>query len=290
MRTHTFALEKHIVVAPMPAPPPQRAMVRAAVLCLAGAMLAACGGAGAPGSGAASSSTGSSAGTATVTTPIDSSANGSSTSGSTKVASASAPDSARGEPVTSPVNGGTRELVNPDANTVVFLYYELAHLPLPIDTWVEEDSRVKYAPGPDKAPHRVSVRAELQSAAASVKNIGALRLTMNANLSDYDPTYGEFTVRALSPSSVVGFDALGQKVQVNFRNGRTAQIWRVPQTEAQGIRDKIGYASNVEMDVLLRIVDVLPGPGGGTIVTEIVEYDLRETQRGVALARVQAGR
>jgi len=185
------------------------------------------------------------------------------------------------------VNGGTRELVNPDSNTVVFLYYELAHLPLPIETWVEEDSRVKYAPAPDKAPHRVSVRAELQSAAASVKGVGALRLTMNANLSDYDPSYGEFTVRALSPSSVVSFDALGQKVQVNFKNGRTAQIWRVPPAEAQGIRDKIGYASNVEMDVLLRIVDVLPGPGGGTIVTEILEYDLRETQRGVALAHVE---
>jgi hypothetical protein len=180
-----------------------------------------------------------------------------------------------------------RELVNPDANTVVFLYYELAHLPLPIDTWVEEDHRVKYAPAPEKAPHRVAVRAELQSAAASVKGVGALRLTMNANLSEYDPSYGEFTVRALSPSSVVTFDALGQKVQVNFKNGRTAQIWRVPAAEAQGIRDKIGYSSNVEMDVLLRIVDVLPGPGGGTLTTEVVEYELRETQRGVALARVQ---
>src|SRR6185312_4784484 len=262
----------------------QRAMARIALLFVAAAgMLAACGGAGAPDAGApaapGTAATGSSSGATAPTARLDTAANASST--------ASSADSSRAAGVTSPVNGGTRELVNPDANTVVFLYYELAHLPLPIDTWVEEDSRVRYAPAPEKAPHRVSVRAELQSAAASVKNVGALRLTMNANLSDYDPSYGEFTVRALSPSSVVGFDALGQKVQVNFKNGRTAQIWRVPQAEAQGIRDKIGYSSNVEMDVLLRIVDVLPGPGGGTIVTEVVEYDLRETQRGVALARVQ---
>ena len=182
---------------------------------------------------------------------------------------------------------GTRELVNPDASTMVFLYYELAHLPLPIDTWVEEDSRVRYAPAPDKAAKRIAVRAELESAAASVRGVGAIRLTMRANLSDYDPSYGEFTVRALSPSSVVNFDALGQKVAVSFTNGRTAQIWRVPPAEAQSIRDKISYASNVDMDALLRIADVLPGPGGGTLATEVIEYELRETQRGVALARVK---
>lgn len=186
-----------------------------------------------------------------------------------------------------PPASSARELVNPDASTMVFLYYELAHLPLPIDTWVEEDSRVRYAPAPDKAARRTAVRAELQSAAASVRGVGALRLTMQANLSDYDPSYGEFTVRALSPSSVVTFDALGQKVAVSFSNGRTAQIWRVPPAEAQGIRDKISYASNVEMDVLLRIANVLPGPGGGTLATEVIEYELRETQRGVAIARVQ---
>ena len=48
---------------------------------------------------------------------------------------------------------------------MVFLYYELAHLPLPIDTWVEEDSRVRYAPAPDEAAKRIAVRAELESAA-----------------------------------------------------------------------------------------------------------------------------
>jgi hypothetical protein len=39
--------------------------------------------------------------------------------------------------------------------------------------------------------------------------------------------------------------------------------------------------------VLLRIANVLPGPGGGTINTDVLEYELRETQRGTVLARVQ---
>lgn len=188
-----------------------------------------------------------------------------------------------------PGNGGGRELVNPDANTVVFLYYQLAHLPLPMDNWVEDDSRVKFAPAPEKAARREGVRAELNAAAASVQGIGSLRLTINANLSDYDPTYGEFTIRALSPSSVVNFSALGQKVEVSFINGRTAQIWRVPPAEAQAVRDKISYTSNVEIDALLKIAGVLPGPGGGTITTEVVEYELRETQHGAVLTRARLG-
>lgn len=179
-----------------------------------------------------------------------------------------------------------RELVNPDASTVVLLYYELAHLPIPIDTWVEEDTRVRFAPAPEKAAKREAIRSELYAAAAAVKGIGALRLTMNANLSDYDPSYGEFTIRALSPSSVIQFDALGQKIAVHFANGRTAQIWRVPQAEAQGVRDKIAY-NNVEVDALLRVRSVLPGSGGGTIATDVLEYELRESQHGTALARVK---
>ena len=90
-----------------------------------------------------------------------------------------------------------------------------------------------------------------------------IRLSLNsANLSDYDPTYGEFTVRALAPSSVIPFDALGQKVSIRFGNGKFAQIWRVPAAEAQVIRDKLSMGNNVELDVLLAIKSVRAGPGG----------------------------
>jgi hypothetical protein len=220
--------------------------------------------------------------TADATAAVTSNASIDAGSPSTTPASAKAADTATAG---NTVSG--RELLNPDASTVVFLFYRLALLQLPLDTWVEEDTRVKFAPPLEKAAKREAVRSELNAAAASVQGVGALRLTMNANLSDYDPSYGEFTVRALSPSSVVSFDALGQKVAVSFTNGRTAQIWRVPQGEAQGVRDKISSSSSVEIDVLLRIANVLPGPGGGTIATEVVQYELRETQRGAVLARVQ---
>jgi len=182
-----------------------------------------------------------------------------------------------------------RALVNPDASTMVFLYYELAKMTPPFDNWVEDDNRVKFAPAPEKAAKRVAVREELQSAAASVKGVGALRLTVDANLSDYDPTYGEFTVRALAPSSVVTFNALGQKLSVSFANGRTAQIWRVPAAQAQAIRDKVSTSGSIELDVLLAIDSVLPGPGGGSIVTNVIEYEMRGARNGLAIGRVKPG-
>lgn len=184
--------------------------------------------------------------------------------------------------------GRTGELLNPDDSTIVFLYYDLSGMKPPIADWVEQDSRVQYAPALDKPAKRVAVKSELESAAAAVRGRGMLRLSMNANLSEYDPTYSEFQVRALAPSSVVTYSALGQKVSVSFRNGRTAQIWRVPAADAQAIRDKIGnFGANVGLDVLLRIAEVQPGPGGGTIATDVVEYEMREQRTGMTIGRVK---
>jgi len=186
------------------------------------------------------------------------------------------------------LDGRTGELVNPDNNAMVFLYYDLAGITPPVDRWVEDDNRVKFGPAIDKASQRVAVRAELEAGIAAVKGAGTIRLSLNnANLSDYDPTYGEFTVRALAPSSVVNFDALGQKVVLRFGNGRYAQIWRVPPAEAQGIRDRVPMGYNVELDALLVIRSVVPGPAGGTITADVVEYELRETRGGTTLARIQ---
>lgn len=186
----------------------------------------------------------------------------------------------------SPLAARGGELLNPDDSVVVLLYYDLAGIAAPLDGWVEEDSRVRVAPALDKAAKRNAVRAELASAAAGVRDVGTIRLTMNANLSEYDPAYEEFTVRALAPSSIVSFDALGQKVSLRFANGNDAQVWRVSKADAQAVRDRIGY-SGASLDVLLKITPVQPGPAGGTIVTNVMEYELREKRSGVTLARVR---
>lgn len=186
----------------------------------------------------------------------------------------------------------TAELLNPDNETMVFLYYDLTGNAPPVDSWVEKDNRVNFAPAIEKAALRQQVRAEIEAGLAAVRGAGLIRLSVqNANLSDYDPTYGEFTVRAIAPSSEITFSAFGQQVAIRFANGRTAQIWKVPAAEAQAIRDKItggtGYFGNVEIELLLGIRSVQPGPGGGTIITDVLEYELRESRTGTTITRMK---
>ncbi|MCP5327726.1 MAG: hypothetical protein H7A17_02650 [Sinobacteraceae bacterium] len=182
--------------------------------------------------------------------------------------------------------GRQRELASPDNGTLVLLYYDLAGIAPPMDEWVERDTRVQFARPADKPARRAEVRAELQAIAQAVRDVGLLRLSTNANLSDYDPTYGEFTVRALAPSSVFEFEAFGQKASVRFGNGRDAQLWRVEAEEARAIRDRIGYGS-VTLDALLVITGVQPAVQGGIIVTDVIEYEMRDSLRGQLVGRVQ---
>lgn len=202
-------------------------------------------------------------------------------------ASAATSETRSASPAREGLGGRTRELVNPDPDTMVLAYYDLAGITPPYDAWVEKDSRVTMAPAIERKTQREVVRSELEAAVAAARGVGSLRLSMDANLSDYDPTYGEFTVRALAPSSVVSFDAFGQKLELRFANGLVAQTWRVPEADAQLIRDQIGYARRVALDVLVRITDVQPGVGGGTLTTNVVEYELRAEQSGATVGRVQ---
>ena len=125
---------------------------------------------------------------------------------------------------------------------------------------------------------------------AGVRDVGLIRLSLqSADLSEYDPSYGEFTVRALAPSSVIQFNALGEKVSLRFGNGKTAQIWRVPAADAQAIRDKI-TSYGVSLDVLLKITAVDLGSGGGTLTADVLEYEMRDKSRsGLTIARVRLG-
>jgi hypothetical protein len=183
--------------------------------------------------------------------------------------------------------GRSGTLNDPDNATMVFLYYDLAGIAPPVDQWVEDDQRVRYAPGADKAAHRTAVRAEFEAGLAAVRGVGVLQLTLRAGLSSYDPTYGEFTVGALSPGAVYTFKAQGQTVNLKFDNALTAQSWSVPKDQAQAIVDRIGNDSLL-LDATLHIRKVLPGPGGGTVVAHVDSWSLRDSRSGSIVARVKA--
>lgn len=180
------------------------------------------------------------------------------------------------------------ELLNPDDATVVLLYYDLAGMQPPLEQWVEQDNRVRLGDPRDRAAQRELVRAELEAAAAAVREVGLIRLSLqSASLSRYDPNYGEFIVGALSPGSVIEYKAFGQNVAIKFANGRTAQIWKVPPEEGQAIDDRLGGRGfAVKLDTLLEIKSVVPRPGGGSIMTDITEYELRDSQDNSTIGRI----
>lgn len=182
--------------------------------------------------------------------------------------------------------GRSGELTNPDDATMLFLYCDLAGITPPIDQWVEQDTRVRYANGADKAAQRVAVKAAFHAGMAAVHGVGVIHLTSNANLSAYDPTYSEFTVGALSPGSSYTFRAQGQSVSLKFDNGLAAQSWSVAKDQAQAIVDRIGTDPLI-LDATLKIDKVLPQPDGGTIVSRVVSWNLRNARDGSTIARVQ---
>lgn len=216
-----------------------------------------------------------------------------------QAATADAPAPGGGSPVASSTGSSagyqtlgnrTGELVNPDDSAMVMLYFDLAAMMPPLEQWVEDDTRVRYASGANKAALRSQVRAELEATAASVRNVGVLRLSLNTQLSDYDPTYGEYTISGLAPSSVLTFKALGQEVSLRFGNARAAQVWAVPKDKAQSIDDALGYDRTLTVDALLSISAVQPAPRGGTLVANVVEYELRQRRGDRLLARVKVPR
>jgi hypothetical protein len=184
------------------------------------------------------------------------------------------------------LTGRTGELVNPDEQTMIFLYYDLAGLTPPIDNWIAEDSNVRYGPADAKPARREELRAAYTAAQTSVRNVGRLRLTVRSNLSDYDPTYGEFTVQALAPGSTYNFRAFSRSVTLRLANGQQAQRWPVSPTDAQKIKDRVSYLQGTELDVVLQITGVQPGTDGGSLTANVVSYEIRDRSAGV-IGRVQ---
>lgn len=186
----------------------------------------------------------------------------------------------------SPSAARTGELANPEDFAMVMLYHDLAGIPAPIARWVEADNRLQFAPGPQKAALREQITAEFDAARNAVRNVGRLRITLaDAQLSDYDPGYGEYTIRALSPSSPIAYKALGTEVLLKFDNARTAQLWRLPPDQAQRIADTLGPYGRATLDLTLAVTGVVPGTAGGTLTTRIVEYELRAQRGGQTLVR-----
>lgn len=181
--------------------------------------------------------------------------------------------------------GRTRELSNPDDFAMVLLYYSLSGTPAPIDKWVEADMDVRIAKPIDKEVARQAARRKIEAGLAAAKDVGTLRLTMDAGLSEFDPTYNEFTIRTLSPSSSATFRSFDEQVSVKFDNGDKAQRWSVDPKDARSINDRVQYGSSATIEMVLKITGSTPTASGGTITTNVLSYEIKSRRDGTTLVR-----
>jgi len=131
--------------------------------------------------------------------------------------------------------------------------------------------------------------AQFDASIASVADVGRLRVTLNATLGNYDPSYGEYLIRDIGPGSMITFEGLGEKASVKFSNGQVAQIWKVTPEEAKLVRDKVGPYGGVTLDLLLQITGVQPGTANAAIMADIVEFEMRTNPGGLSVARLKPG-
>jgi hypothetical protein len=218
-------------------------------------------------------------------TPPAADASGTATPGVVEAAAGDAPAATESASAAS-LAGRTRTLSNPDDFTMVLLYYSLSGAKPSVDKWIEDDATVRYAPPADRDGARKALRQKIEAGLAAAHDVGLVRLTMDANLSDFDPSYNEYTIRAISPSSVVYFKSFGEQVSVKFDNAEKAQRWSIDPKEAQSIRDRVQYGSGATIELLARITGTTPDASAGTINTTIISYELKAHRDGSTLARV----
>lgn len=182
--------------------------------------------------------------------------------------------------------GRNRTLTNPDDFNMVLLYYSLSGAKPTIDKWIEDDTSVRFAPPVDRDAARTALRRKIETGLAAARDVGTIRLTMDADLSDFDPSYNEYTIRAIAPSSVVYFKSFGEQVSLKFDNAEKAQRWSVDPGQSQSIRDRVQYGSGATIDLLVRVTGSTPDASAGTINTTILSYELKTRRDSNTLARI----
>jgi hypothetical protein len=186
--------------------------------------------------------------------------------------------------------GRTETFVSPTDDQMIALFYTVSGVTPPINDWVESD--VQYSNNIDKSGEREASRVKFNTLLDSTRNIGALQVVFNGNLSDYDPQYHEFIIDGLGASSYLSFSGFNgrERVRLRFKNGRKANVWAVPPEEVQAISDKLRSGRTVQITATLSITGATPTPGDyagkGVIDANVVEYDIVAGGTGLKIGHV----
>ncbi|GGY37081.1 hypothetical protein [Parvularcula lutaonensis] len=181
----------------------------------------------------------------------------------------------------------TRQIDHPDPDMIGWIALDWLDRSAPLDEWARRDVESgRFGPGRINEFNRDEYTAQARTALEDQKKagmgVGRLRLSVNARLSDYDPTYEEFYLGALSPGSHLTYrpfgayfpNTLSAGVRVEFANAREASVLSVTPAEAEAMIERLDNFRNVTLDLDLSILDVTPASQSAVIRTRIDRYTI----------------
>ena len=173
---------------------------------------------------------------------------------------------------TTPARNGL--IVDPNDIDVLMIYYDWIGQTPPFAKWAEQESKVSTADEFRKEKNASDVVNSLSSTFASVKGTGILRVNISSQLSEYDPTYGEYYIESFSPGHSPFFSKYGEHITVDFRNAADAYAWKISAADARKVLDRNeGRSITVVAELKLRAARP-SGDDGGILIADILRYTI----------------
>lgn len=181
-------------------------------------------------------------------------------------------------------------LINPSAEDLVLLAYNLAGTTPPFDTWAAADPSVTSLDEFHRASAAKALSATMQARYNKIKNMGEIKIEVDTTFGDYNSQYGEFDFDMSDGTNVPYQTPLNQGgIVVNLTNGGMAQSWTLSSANAEKVLALTKDDRNVALTMTLKLNDAtLPTNNGDpiSIDTTVVGYDIANEQSKMRLGHV----
>src|SRR5690606_3551243 len=158
---------------------------------------------------------------------------------------------------------GTRELAHPEDLQMLLLGYRLQGREPPLSEWAAAQHAVARANEFERGKVREQEQARLQAVYEGTEGVGLLRLNVNANFGEYDPSRGGYYLDAFTPGSVFRFSARAapppfqvETLSLRIDNPGELNFWPLDPAAAQDILARNNGQRRVTLDSRLRITGV----------------------------------
>ena len=174
---------------------------------------------------------------------------------------------------------GSQTLDYPDDLQLLLLGYRLTGQTPPFETWALDAQAVRNA---DEFTRAAALKAEierLQAVAASVADIGFVRVKTHCNLSEYDGSRGGYYLPAFEPGVRYDFEAFREKIGLQIANNADAYLWPLTPDAARAALQTAGMRA-VDVDMRVAIVRATRRSSGLQLDGRVLDYRVIGRQYG----------